>query len=512
MTRLKHNLIANYLGQGWSAVMGLAFIPIYIRYLGMEAYGLIGLFAVMQAWLVLLDMGMTPALSREMARFTGGDHSAQSIRDLLRSIEVVGCVVSAVIAIGIWAASGWLASDWLKAERLPVDVVAQAFAIMGAVTALHFIENIYRSSIVGLQRQILLNVVTSTIATLRGLGAVGVLAWVSPTIEAFFIWQGLLSIVTVVILAVVLYQALPASPQRACFSWPALIGVWHFAAGMMAITFLSILLMQTDKILLSRLLTLEYFGYYSLAAVVANSLYMLAGPIDLAFFPRFTALASRGDQPSLISTYHMGAQLITVFVGSAAIVLMVFGDIVLTLWTRDAALAKSVAPLVAILALGTLFNCFMHMPYQLQLSHGWTSLTIRVNIVAILFLLPAIFWAASKYGAMGAAWVWVVLNASYVLFAIHFMFRRLLTTEKWHWYWRDVTIPLVAAAVTAGVTRWSIPNDLGAPGQLVLLLIASGLTLASALLTAPLVRQQISWYLTRASRSDWVNGKLKEWN
>jgi hypothetical protein len=51
---LRANLIANYLGQGWTAVMGLAFVPMYIHYLGMEAYGLIGLFAVMQAWMSLL--------------------------------------------------------------------------------------------------------------------------------------------------------------------------------------------------------------------------------------------------------------------------------------------------------------------------------------------------------------------------------------------------------------------------------------------------------------------------
>ena len=67
---LKRNLIANYLGQGWAALMGLAFIPLYIKYLGIEAYGLIGLFALLQAWLSLLDMGMTPTLGREMARFT----------------------------------------------------------------------------------------------------------------------------------------------------------------------------------------------------------------------------------------------------------------------------------------------------------------------------------------------------------------------------------------------------------------------------------------------------------
>jgi O-antigen/teichoic acid export membrane protein len=94
---LKRNLIANYLGQGWVAIMGLAFIPIYIKFLGIEAYGLIGLFALLQAWLALLDMGMTPTLGREMARFTGGSHTAQSIRDLLRSIEIIALGIAVLI-------------------------------------------------------------------------------------------------------------------------------------------------------------------------------------------------------------------------------------------------------------------------------------------------------------------------------------------------------------------------------------------------------------------------------
>jgi len=84
----------------------------------MESYGLIGLFAVMQAWLTLLDMGMTPTLNREMARFTAGAHSAQSIQNLLRSLEVIAICIAAVIILLIWASSGYLASDWLKAGKL----------------------------------------------------------------------------------------------------------------------------------------------------------------------------------------------------------------------------------------------------------------------------------------------------------------------------------------------------------------------------------------------------------
>ena len=102
--------------------MGLAFIPLYIRYLGVEAYGLIGLFAILQAWLSLLDMGMTPTLNREMARYTSGAHSQQSIRNLLRSLEVLCAGLAILISISVWAASDFLASDWLRTHDLNVSV------------------------------------------------------------------------------------------------------------------------------------------------------------------------------------------------------------------------------------------------------------------------------------------------------------------------------------------------------------------------------------------------------
>ncbi len=495
MRTVKKNVIANYLGQGWSALMGLAFVPLYIKYLGVESYGLIGILAFLQSCFMLLDMGMTPTLSREMARYTGGTHEAQSIRDLLRSIEIIGFGIAVVIALGIWAASGWLASGWLRAEKLPVGVVAQAFTIMGVVAALRFIENIYRSSIVGLQRQMLLNIVLSVMATLRGLGAVGILIWVSPTIEVFFAWQAIISIVTVSVFATVLYRMLPVAEHAVRFSLTALKEIRHFAVGMMTITFLAFLLTQVDKILLSRLLTLEAFGYYALAWTVASGIYMLPGPVTVAFYPRFTELVARADVAALVAAYHKSAQLVTVLMGTAAIVLIVFGDVVILLWTSNPALTRQVVPLVAVLSLGTLFNGLMWIPYQTQLAYGWTGLTVKVNFFAVAVIVPAILWATPKYGAIGAAWVWVGLNAGYVTIAIYFMHRRLLPTEKWRWYWQDVAMPLISATATAALLRWATPSFSSILAQLISLLISAGVVLAAAALAAQAVRQQLVRYL-----------------
>lgn len=504
---LKRNLIANYLGQGWTALMGLAFVPLYIKYLGMESYGLIGLFAVLTAWLSLLDMGMTPTLSREMARFTGGIHGTQSIRDLLRTIEIITLGIALLIAVGVALGSTWIATHWLQNEKLSTTVVAQAFAVMGLVTALRFIETIYHSSIVGLQRQVLLNIVNSGMASLRGLGAVAIIAWVSPTIKAFFLWQALISVLNLVILVTVTYTSLPRADRMPRFSVDALRGVWRFAGGMMGITFLALLLTQVDKILLSKLLSLTEFGFYTLAAAVAGALYMLIGPITQAWYPRLCELHAQDNPKALAETYHQGAQLVTVVAGSAALVLILFAETFLRLWTQDAELARHAAPLLSLLMLGNLLNGLMWIPYQTQLAHGWTDLARRTNIVAVAIIVPAILWATPRYGAIGAAWVWVALNASYCLVGIHFMYRRILTQEKWRWYRQDVFMPLMAATLVGSGFDWAWSLPSGVLADLMLLALASVLTFSAALLAADRTRHQVHLFIiTIWNRRSTVHG------
>jgi O-antigen/teichoic acid export membrane protein len=73
----------------------------------------------------------------------------------------------------------------------------------------------------------------------------------------------------------------------------------------------------------------------------------------------------------------------------------------------------------------------MHIPYMLQLAHGWSGFAARINLVAVAILVPATLWVTPRYGAIGAAWVWVCLNAGYVIFGMHFMYKRILIYEKW---------------------------------------------------------------------------------
>ena len=425
--------------------MGLVFVPLYIRYLGVEAYGLIGIFIVLQTWLALLDMGMTPTVNREVARHGAGVHSAESICDLLRTFELVCYAIAAAIAVAFAIASGWIARDWLNSQMLEVADVARALSLMGVVAALRFVEGLYRGAILGFQRHAWLNTVAATIATVRGGGAVMVLAWIGPTIQNFFIWQALVSMLTVLLFYFEVHRRLPKISRAPKPSLYAFTDVWKFAGGMFLTTVLALILTQVDKIILSRVLTLEDFGSYMFATAVAGVLFQIIGPIAQSYYPRLTALVVRGDDLALGVNYHQGAQLMTIMLVPAGLALVFFPDVLLIAWTNNTKLVEHAAPVVAVLAAGTVLNGFMHIPYMLQLAYGWPTLAVRLNIVAVIFLIPALFVAIPIYGPIGAALVWLTVNGGYVFFTAHFMHMRLLPGHKWRWYIQDMILPTVSA-------------------------------------------------------------------
>jgi len=477
---LKRNLIANYLGQGWTALMGLAFIPLYIKYLGIEAYGLIGLFAVLQAWLTLLDMGMSPTLNREMARFTAGTHSATSIRDLLRSIELIVLGIAVLLALGIWAASGWLASDWLRAEKLPVDVVAQAFAIMGAVTALRFVEGIYRSAIIGLQRQVLFNVVNSAMATLRGLGAVGILIWVSPTIEAFFLWQGLVSILTLGMLASVTYRTLPDAERGGQFSIPALRGIGKFAGGMMLGTLSGLLISGVDKIVISKYHTLSEVGYYTLATTVVSILGILLGPVNQAVFPRFAELMAKGDKTALIQTFINACQLISVFLGSISLVMIFYSQEIIFAWSKDMHLATATAPITSLLSFAVFISSPGWMLYQVQIAHGKPMIGVNINLIVIAFSFPLYFILVPAYGLRGAAYVLIAAGIIGLVLHVIFTFRIMVQQCLTDWAIKSILQPImIALVIVASSTFFHVYSESRLSNIIFVLVVALFAVLAS---------------------------------
>lgn len=462
---LKKNIVANYLGQAWTALMGLAFVPVYIQQLGMEAYGIVGLYTLLQAGLVLLDMGISQTLNREMARYTAGQYTEREIQIFLRSVEIVGAGAALFFGSAIFLGAQGIAGYWVRAQHLPIPEIQTAISTMGLIVALRVMEGLYRGGIAGLQQQIVLNMVGAGVATGRWAGAACIVLWVQPSITAFFIWHACISAIAVMAYRHILYRPLPTTEKKIGFSIHALKKVQRFTGGMLATTALALVLTQSDKLLLSRILSLEAFGYYTLATLVSSALNLAGGPVTQALYPRFTELITQKNTVHLARSYHLGAQLMSVVTMPLALLLIFFGQDLITAWTGNSSLATQVAPILAPLAIGTMLNGLMGMPYILQLAHGWTGFAARMNMVAVAILVPLIIWITPHYGAIGAAWVWVALNTGYIFLGVHFMHQRLLPQEKWRWYWQDIAIPGIPIFVVIFISHTVHPTALGRVGE-----------------------------------------------
>lgn len=495
---LGRSVIANYIGAGCSALMNVAFVSAYIHHLGPAGYGLIGVFTLMLGLMALLDLGMAPTISRELAQLGVVDPGGSLSRLVLRGVEGVAFVIAGLIAISLFTASPWLASHWLSASSLAPDDIVFSLRTMGWLVGLRIVENVYRSALIGLQRQVVLNIVLALSSIWRNVGAFFIVALIAPSVRAFFLWQVVAAVMTVTGFSIAVYAGLRqhARPER--FTLAPLRKTWRFAAGTMVVAGLSILLGNLDKILLTRLLPLDAFGYYALAVVVAQAPLGLITPIAQAFYPRFIQLHASGDG-HLATLYHTATQGVAILIGTATAFLVLMGRPVLQLWLQDAATTDHVVELVAVLAIGSMLNGIMTLPYFLQLAAGWTTLTIRVNLVSVCFVVPLLLLLVPIYGGMGAAWIWLCLNAGYVFIAVPLMHRRLLRGQLSCWYLEDIAPPVLAATVVGVVCRCFLQYSMTGIAGWAMLILTGFTMLGAAALSSAVVRKRVSQWRTRGN-------------
>ena len=278
-------------------------LPIYIRFMGIESYGLVGIFVSIQVISTVLDLGFSITLNRELARLSRLGQQEQ-MRDLVRTLEVIYWLIGVALGLGIIALAPFLANYWIRADQLPTQTVEQAIFLIGLVMVFQWPLSFYSGGLLGLQKQVQLNFILSSGAFVRAVGAVLVLWLISPTIQAFFIWQLVISGFQTCFTAILLWRSLPCPSYRSHFHISVVKDVWKFAAGVSGTSVLAVILSQMDKIVLSALLPLELFGYYTLAGVIAGSLYRFIYPLETAIFPRFSQLVALANHEELERLYH----------------------------------------------------------------------------------------------------------------------------------------------------------------------------------------------------------------
>lgn len=448
MGDVKGALAASIVARGIAALTGLVALPLYVRFLGLEAYGIVGVFASMQVLVAFMDLGLPTTLTRELARLRQHGELGQA-RSLLLTFELASVCLALLSALLLAAAAPLVASHWVNLETLFAGHVTTALQLGAIALACQWPANLYAAGLAGIHRQTELALSSAVFAVLRV--AVSLVAlWHKPTLESFFLAQILTAILQSAAMRAQLWRNMRLPGHRAVVAVSLLHRSREFAGGMTAITITSILLMQMDKVILSYLLRLPDFGLYVVASTLATALYILISPVFSVIYPRLAALWSTGDTQSLAQLYHASSQAMAVLVIPLALVMASFPKEALFVLTGDESLSAQAQFVLSLLVVGWALNGIMNMPYALQLASGWISLTIRTNTLAIAALLPVTWWLASQWGVEGGAVSWLALNLGYLVVTPHLVHQRLLPQEKRRWYLEDTLRPGGAALVAVG--------------------------------------------------------------
>ncbi len=457
MSSFSRHVAANYLGRVWMAALGLVFPPIYARLLGVEGYGVVGLFMAVAALAALVDLGLSSTLQRQLAVLSASDPGATRarMRELVRTFEVALWLLSFVVAAGLWAAGPALAGRFGGEGGHALRVTDTVVRLATATLALQLPLSLYHAALLGLQRPGAANLAMAATGTVRWAGAALALVIVAPTLEVFFAWQVLGAALQT--LAPLWLVRRAVGPGVGRFSSTTLRAHGTFASTSWAITALGALLTQADKFFVARLTTPAELGLYALASVAGMGGQQLVAPLFVAVFPRLSQLVARGDTASVVQLYHRASQLIAVAVWPVTAVLVLFAREVVHAWTGDPRVAAQGAAVVAVLALGTALNGMMSVPWALQLAFGQLRLGLRANLVAVLVFLPSMPFLIGRFGLVGAASSWLLLNLGYVVFLLPFVHAAWLPGQSRRWYVEDLAWPAAAAFAGAAVVRVAVP-------------------------------------------------------
>ena len=460
----KKNIYTSYASQIYVTLVGILILPLYLKYMGAEAYGLVGFFTMLQAWFNLLDMGLTPTVARETARFRGGATDALSYRRLLRALQLIFFLVALLGGGAMFMLSDLIANGWLKVQTLPLAQVQLALRLMAVGVALRWMSGLYRGCISGSERLVWLGGFNAFVATLRFAGVLPVLIWVGHSPAVFFTYQLLVAMIELAVLAAKAYSLFPVVPQGPSLGWSA---KWQFdpikpvLKFSLTIAFTSsvwVLITQTDKLVLSKLLPLADYGYYTLAVLAASSVMMISGPISGALLPRMARLQAEGNEAGLISLYRNATQMVAVIAIPACLILAFFAEQVLWVWTGDAHAAAQAGPVLRLYALGNGFLTMAAFPYYLQFAKGDLKLHLIGNAIFLLLIVPSLMWATWQYGTTGAGYAWLVVNAVYFFAWVPLVHKRFVRGLHQIWLIQDlggiVVLSSAMAVAVSAIVSW----------------------------------------------------------
>lgn len=408
-------LTVSYILQIYTAILTIIFLPLYLKYIGTESYGVFALSIMLQGITQLFDMGLAQTLMRETSRL----HVNLKLKNDAYNIFLLGekyfFILNILLIIFFLIASSWFAQIWLRIEELPYDVVNISIFTAFILAGLRWYINFYRSGLLGYGLHKWINLASAFFASLRYIGSIPLLAFANMNIAELLAYHLLISLLELITYRWRIKKIIIPTCKEYSNSLELIKNHYKILGSLAIASWLWTITTQLDKFFLSHWLTLSDYALFSLAVTAAGIISLIVAPIWQLLQPRFNVLAANNEREKLLALYRTSTKNLTVILIGVASIIAFFAEPILTLWTGNALHAEQAAPILFWYILGNASAALLMLPFMLQYALGHLRLHVIGNVIFSMLWLPALVFAAYYAGGVGTGIAWFIGNTLFLL-------------------------------------------------------------------------------------------------
>lgn len=397
-----------YLGKIYSALLAILLIPQIIKYIGYEAYGLVGIFVVLQACLNILDAGISGVLTRQSIT-SRVDHESYSV-----FVNVFNKIVKVFIFVGLLtvllgvAVSFNYSVIWLN-SNLDDDVVIYCTSAMFFIFAIRYVQGPYRSILLSNEQHNLITAINVIYVTLSQPVALLFIIYINDSVLTYFLVQIGAALITSAIMVVAgecTKSNILSSLNRSHSQKGQILNVKsiiYFGLQLSTLSILWIAVNQSDKLTLAASMQLEEYTFYSVAFSVTALLTVLSEPLNQILLPSLTKLYHSKMYEGFASLLERSICIITSISLSLAAFMFFNGESLLLVWGGDVTLASKVNVYLPWIFIGSTFAVLSNFSFLLRYSFGELRIHTVVYALYALVVIPLNIYFGWEYKGEGVA-------------------------------------------------------------------------------------------------------------
>lgn len=317
-------------GQILTGVVLFVTTPYIALGLGAERYGLYTLLFLFLGYSTALDFGLSFALVKHVAEHDPQTHRAE-IDSFVNTATAVYTVIAAAFVVALVFGRGWITSSLLHVPDAQMPVARDAALLLASAVPFATAVTVFNALFRGLLRFEFVSLFSLLNATVYSIGA-AVLVTTGASLRAVIGWYMAVTVASAVAQWTVLRRLMPGFRPVPRLDVKRLRQLFGFGSFMAINQAGSIALLQLDRLVIARVLSVSMAGYFAIPVGISQRLNMLGAAAATVAFPHSSASTARGQLDAFRLEHLQSARVVAWLTLAPTIAVMVFADRILTYW------------------------------------------------------------------------------------------------------------------------------------------------------------------------------------